>query len=127
MTIDQRIDLAQRKYDRLLLSSQAISGAGGWRSGEFNDSRRYLKKAKKNLKALKRLKEKNKGEIEVSDHTIVRYLERIKGVDVESIKSEIKSFIGQRFVGDAHYPINSDFVLVVRNNTIITISPKSTH
>ncbi|WP_175888122.1 hypothetical protein [Burkholderia contaminans] len=33
----------------------------------------------------------NKNEIDISDHAVLRYLERIKGVDIEAVKREMLS------------------------------------
>lgn len=63
-------------------------------------------------------------EIHVSEHAIVRYVERALQVDVESIKAEIlndniKTLI--ETLGDGKYPIGHGFKAVVRNKVIVTV------
>jgi hypothetical protein len=63
--------------------------------------------------------------IEVSDHAIIRYLERIKGVDFEILKKEIVDDSMMKFInklgGSGKFPKSDDFEVVVRNYKIITI------
>ena len=49
--------------------------------------------------------------IEVSDHAIVRYFERIIGFDIDELKNTI---------------LTGEFERVVRNNKVITIYPYNT-
>lgn len=60
----------------------------------------------------------------VSDHAVLRYLERVKGVDIESLKNEILSEPVLKMVktlgGNGKYP-NSGFKLVMKDNTVVTI------
>lgn len=62
-------------------------------------------------------------EIKVSAHAIVRFMERVKGIDLQQIKDEIltERTLGIiRTMGDGKYPIG-DYHIQVKNNTIITI------
>lgn len=59
----------------------------------------------------------------VSEHAIIRYMERVMGIDVEELRGNIltdklKSQIEQ--LGDGKYPINGGKV-VVKGNTIVSI------
>lgn len=64
----------------------------------------------------------------ISDHAVVRYLERVKGMDIAAIKKEIlpddvaaKTKIG----GNGYYPVNGQHKVRVKNGTVITVfSPK---
>lgn len=70
-------------------------------------------------------KEEKKQEITISDHAMVRYLERVKGIDIEEIRKEIltENVLDLiKTLGDnGSYP-NKNFKLVVRNKNVVTIT-----
>ena len=67
--------------------------------------------------------EKNNN-IKVSEHAIIRYLERVKGLDISQIENEILSPDVLRLVdtlgGTGKYP-NNDFKVVLSEYTVTTI------
>lgn len=59
----------------------------------------------------------------VSEHALVRYLERLKSIDVEAIRKIIlpeKTIEQILTLGDGRYPVE-DFIVVVVNNTVVTV------
>lgn len=65
---------------------------------------------------------KNK-DVVVSEHAYLRYLERVKGVDMEEVRQAIlpdsvKNTVGQ--LGDGTYPLNG-FKIKVKGRTIVTV------
>lgn len=59
----------------------------------------------------------------VSEHAILRYLERVKGIDLEEIKKEIlddKAKEHIKFAKSCKIK-RSDHTLIVRDNTIVTV------
>lgn len=61
---------------------------------------------------------------EVSDHAIVRYLERVKGLDIKAIKEEIapQHVRNQiRALGSGYYPVDGKFKIRVKNGVVITV------
>lgn len=68
---------------------------------------------------------KNKDvELKVSDHAVLRYLERMEGVDVNSIRDKLLTPKLKEFVatvgGNGTFPIEGGKV-IIRDNTIITV------
>lgn len=62
-------------------------------------------------------------DIKLSEHAVIRYLERVKGLDVQSIKDDILTEEVTYLIntlGNGKYPIN-DFNIVVKDKTVITI------
>lgn len=62
--------------------------------------------------------------ITVSDHAIVRYLERALGMDMEEIRRAIVSdgvAAAVRRLGDGKYPVGRGVRIVVRNSTVVTV------
>ena len=61
----------------------------------------------------------------VSEHAIIRYLERVKGVDINEIKNEIltenvKTMM--EFSNNKHITVKrGDHTLVIDNNTVVTV------
>ncbi len=67
---------------------------------------------------------KNPASVLISDHAIVRYLERIKGIDIQLIRQEILSDDLLKIIntlgGNGRYP-DKDYKVVMKDNKIITI------
>ncbi len=61
----------------------------------------------------------------VTDHALVRYLERVKGLDVDAIRDEIltdRNVAAMAFVGRGRVPIAPGAVAVVNDMTVITVT-----
>lgn len=60
-----------------------------------------------------------------SDHAVVRYLERVLGMDIEMIRADIAA-IGQLGVDhDAQVVISGAHKYIVQGGNVITVLPKS--
>lgn len=69
-------------------------------------------------------KKKQHHGVEITDHAIVRYLERHKGIDMNAIRSEILTETTTAYIqqlGDGKYPIGDGRRLVVKNKTVVTV------
>jgi len=66
----------------------------------------------------------NNNDLKVSEHTIVRYFERVKGFNIEEIQNEILSDnvvkLVEQLGGNGSYP-NEGFSVVIKNNTVTTV------
>lgn len=63
----------------------------------------------------------------VSEHAILRYLERVRGLDIDQVKREIApEHIVQRVraMGNGEYPVAGSHTLKVQDNTVVTILTK---
>lgn len=62
--------------------------------------------------------------MKVSDHAIVRYLERVKGVDIDALRKEILpptlNKISQR-LGNGFYPVGGTHKICVRGGTVVSV------
>lgn len=61
---------------------------------------------------------------DVSDHAIVRYMERGLGIDINLLKNEIAPASMAKphhLLGDGKYPISHHCHAVVHNNVIVTV------
>lgn len=71
---------------------------------------------------IKNIEESNK-DIVVSEHDILRYLERVKGIDIEELKKEIITEQVENLVnvlgGNGKYP-NNNIQLIMKNFTVTT-------
>lgn len=66
---------------------------------------------------------KRSPDVVISDHSIVRYVERVIGIDVDWLKNNIlpeNLRAGVKSLGDGRYPVN-EHVIVVRDNTVVTV------
>lgn len=68
---------------------------------------------------------RKKESIEVTDHAIVRYLERIEGRDIEQLKHNIMTEKFLELYGklgtNGEYPASDKFSVVVRERKIVTV------
>ena len=75
---------------------------------------------KKEIKDLKM----SSSDIIISEHAILRYIERVLNIDIEQIKSKIQESIEIdqiKVLGNGIYPITDSTKAVIRNNVIVTI------
>lgn len=68
---------------------------------------------------------KNNEEIIVSEHAILRYIERVVGIDVDKIVEQIlpeETKIYIENLGNGNYPINDgEFRIVVKDRVVVTV------
>jgi hypothetical protein len=65
--------------------------------------------------------------VTVSDHAVVRYLERVMGVDVAGLRREILGEGRDRLVaqlGTCALPVRGGARLVAKDGVVVTIRPK---
>lgn len=86
-----------------------------------------LSTAERNLKKtedeLKKLKTGNK--IIVSEHAVLRYLERTMELDLKAVENEILSeeVVSQyRTLGNGKYPVSNGCKAVIKDNVVITVT-----
>lgn len=64
------------------------------------------------------------GKLKVSEHAIVRYLERVKGFDISEIEKEILTdeviTLVKKLGGNGVYP-NKHFKVLIKNYTVTTV------
>ena len=86
-----------------------------------------LQSAERNLgkirEEIKKLKEGSK--IIVSEHAMLRYIERVLGIDLKEIErriltDEVKE--QYKIVGNGRFPINDEFRVLIRDNVVVTIT-----
>ncbi len=63
----------------------------------------------------------------VSEHALVRYLERVHNIDMDRVREELLSpalLAAIQSLGNGEFPMK-DFIAVVRQNTVVTIKGRS--
>ena len=79
---------------------------------------KQIKEIEKQIKSLQDI------DIIISEHAILRYIERVMGIDIELIKKEILTdTLKEQFktLGNGTYPIGNDVKVKIQNNTIVTV------
>lgn len=62
--------------------------------------------------------------LQVTEHAMVRYLERAEGFNIEKLKAGIVNLLGES-LPDGKYPLDGyNLRAVVKDNKVITIEPK---
>lgn len=119
ITLAERIAKVKKKESELTLLKLEIA-----------DKQKQLSSKKREIEEMNRQIDKLRlsiGEISVSDHAVVRYLERVLGIDIEDLKKQIlpeytKSLI--KSVGGSGEFMIEKAILVVQDNKIVTVKPK---
>ena len=99
------------------------------RAAEIENEMRLLQiqliDTKIELKGIKRkFTAKKHKKIHITDHAMIRYLERMYGLDVEAMRKEIlspKVRLGAYFTEAGNHEINEEVYAVVRHNKVITV------
>lgn len=91
---------------------------------ELDSANRDLGECQKKLREIERQIQWAKTPPHLSDHAIVRYLERTGQLDREAIKEdiltpEIVSHI--RHLGSGKYPLGNGLRIVVKDNTVVSV------
>jgi len=114
-SLQSRRDQADRRLQALLAEMSSI---GQKVKAERDELRRIDE-------SIKKLKEKS-DELVVSEHAILRYLERVKGVDIEAVKKEILPDTVReqnRLLGNGSFPAGTHRCKI-RDGVVITILTK---
>lgn len=95
---------------------------------EAIETNRNFSIAQNKLKTLERKLEylKNQETLTISDHGLVRYLERVLGVDIQQVKDNIltdyiKDLYYKNDCSDGEYPTDLDYKAVIKGGKIVTI------
>lgn len=65
--------------------------------------------------------------IAVSDHAVIRYLERGKGIDIERLRDEIRSIVGAAMLAGATSITHQGVTFEIAGQTITTVLTRSMH
>jgi ABC-type lipoprotein release transport system permease subunit len=120
MTINQHelkgLQVQLKQAEALVSTSEIETKSCQKREAE---ARRQLKSLQERVKQL----EANNAEPIVSEHAILRYLERVKGIDVEAIKQEILDENASKHIKFAKNGTlkRAAYSLIFRNNVIVTV------
>lgn len=94
---------------------------------EASESQKACSKARNKLDNIKKeislLKEK---EVIVTEHAVIRYLERVMGLDIDQVKKEIlttnlKCQLAMLNNGNGKYPIGNGCKAVIKDNTVVSV------
>jgi len=90
---------------------------------EYQQKQKELEKIKIDIKNTEKQinKLKNNSELIISEHAILRYIERVLGIDIEEIKNKIvpnKDAIAE--LGNGVFTID-DFKIKVKDNVVVTV------
>lgn len=89
-----------------------------------SDCTKQIQEVDKQIAELKKLNESDIS-VKITDHAIVRYLERVYGIDVDAFRKEILSDNVERVIsfsnGDEFRIEKDRYTLVVKNKTIVTV------
>ncbi len=113
-----KISLQNKKQDQVYLSR------------EINQILKTIRNIDSRIESLK-VKEIKNDSITVTEHAILRYLERVKGIDIEEVKKEIvsaKTLAQINTLGAGYYPCvykgeegDCAYQVRVKDNAVVTV------
>lgn len=112
--------MAIESIDDLMLKKRTASARLSALDKERNDLRNTISQCDLAIQQLQT------PTIDVSDHAILRYCERVLGLDVDTIKKQIATeglSKANSCLGDEKYPIGHDMHAVIKNNVVVSIVP----
>ena len=95
------------------------------RKEKLKETNRSIQLCKERASLVKKLEQLSKG-VAMSDHALVRYIERALKIDVESIREEIVDKVSKIILVDGRYPLGDGLFAIVRKKTIVTIMDEKT-
>lgn len=108
---------------RLTLAEQEAADA----LSELDKASTALSVKKQSVSNIKRqindLKESQRTDIIVSEHAILRLLERIYGVNVEEAVEQIKKNALAGNIANGRVKCSDGYTVVIKNRTVVTIEP----
>lgn len=112
-----------KQYQTQLASLKASAEAQKTRVGiEQRTYTSILDEIKSITSKIERLNSKNT--LRVSEHAVLRYLERVKGIDISQVEKDILSesvmALIEQLGGTGKYP-NNGFHVVIKDNTVVTV------
>jgi chromosome segregation ATPase len=117
-----KINERQKIIDKIDETQSSINSVNQAIIANKDEKNRLIIKVNELKSALNDFKLENQ-ELTVSDHAVLRFIERYTDINIEDLKKSIltdsnKKMIGA--IGDGKYPING-FTATVKNNIIVTI------
>jgi hypothetical protein len=61
------------------------------------------------------------GGLSISDHAMLRYIQRAMGIDVESIRWGLLGIIKKLYKGNGNYPLGSGLHAIIKNKVVVSI------
>lgn len=94
------------------------------RTEKYNLSKEENLKQQELTKIYEKLDKLKKGELVITDHAIVRYMERVKNLPLEEVKKLIlpdgtRALIEK--LGNGKYPAGGTHYVVVKDNIVLTV------
>ncbi len=95
----------------------------GIKTREYQHKLDSIKKLKFELEKVNSVETKT---LKVSEHAILRYIERVSGIRIEEIEQKILSeslikLVEKLDYNNGTYPMNEDFSVIIKDLTVVTI------
>ena len=115
----RKIKQLQSQLNTMIGDSEVLKIELTNKQREYNQKLQTIKKLKDTITSLN-----NNTNVKISEHAIIRYMERVKGLDVTEIEKEILTdevlSLIEKLGGNGKYPVK-DFQIVMKDYTVTTI------
>lgn len=118
-TDTQELKRLQSLHHQLQLEFKSLQKSGTRLTMEIAAKEKQIKEVELKIRKLKGAN----GSIIVSEHAILRYLERVYGLDLVKIKQEIlpeRIAAQAKAIGNGRYGV-IDHTLLIKNNVVVTV------
>jgi transcriptional regulator of aromatic amino acid metabolism len=115
----RKIKQLQSQLKKMTVDTEVLKIEVANKQREYNQKLQAIAKLKEAIGSLN-----NNSNVKVSEHAIIRYLERVKGLDVSEIEKEILTddilSLIEKLGGSGKYPVK-DFQIVMKDYTVTTV------
>jgi len=123
----QEIGIAEKEKRTIGIQRTSVKAQVNDFNNQINDLDRSISAAFTEIRKIEEsLKKSTRKEVIVSEHAILRFIERVIGVDLEEIQEKILPPGNSEAVmsfGDGTFPVD-DHIIQVRNGVIVTVLNK---
>lgn len=103
----------------MLENAEALKAEAAEKQREYSEKMNQIRSMEQQISKLE-----NNGKVKISEHAVLRYLERVKGIDVADIEKEILSpeilEMVKKLGGNGTYPGNG-YRIIMKNYTVTTV------
>jgi translation initiation factor 2B subunit (eIF-2B alpha/beta/delta family) len=115
----RKIKQLQSQLNILISDAEVLKIEVSSKQREYNQKLQAINKLQEVIDSLN-----NNSNIKISEHAIIRYMERVKGLDISEIEKEILTeevlVLIEKLGGSGKYPVK-DFQIVMKDYTVTTI------
>ena len=115
INVDSSFELSKIEFEKIRKNMESLKE----QKAEIEKQIHFYRVQKKKVNKIKGKS------LEVSDHAVVRFMKRVMGIDIDTLKKEIMKGEAPKRMPDGKYPLTHNdekkYSVVVKNNVVVTV------